>query len=322
MGANRFLLVRYGGIGNALVSVPAVRALRRAFPASYIAMLVGKQGLDILHGCPYINEFILYDKDGEHRGMVKFIRIIRELRARDIDTSIHFKRFRRSETLGFLAGARERVGFETQGKRTYFLTRTVPYVEGKNIVDLNLDLVRALGISSGDLSLELWPSPEDSARVDAFIGKHGLHGKGPLVAMHAGGKTLRDSLWGEENFMALADILHSRYGARFLLLGGPDEAALKERIAQKIPTAAVPVEGLTIRGTAELIRRCALFIGTDSGPSHLADAVGTPGVIIFDDSPGYVTQVAKWKPLGPKYVPLSTASSPEDVSSAVSMLLS
>lgn len=314
----RFLIVRYGGIGNTLVSVPAVRALRKAYPSSYISMLVDHRGWEILEGCPYVNERILYDKDRSDPG---FVRLVLKLRKMGFTTSIHFKRFKRSEMIGFLAGARERVGYRTQGTKSWFLTTEVPYAEGKNIIDLNLDLVRAMGVRTDDLRLEIWPTEGDRRSVDDFLEALGLADR-RVIVIHPGAATLRQCLWGEERFSRLGDTLSSDFGCRILLMGGPEERGMMERIAALMihkPALAPP---LSIRGSAELIRRCTLFVGMDSGPSHLADAVGTPGIVIFRDSAGGAAEITKWKPLGPRYIPLVSVSSVDEAVKAASSLLS
>ena len=107
----RILLVRFGSIGNTLITVPALRALRKSFQDAYICMIVDKIGLELLNGCPYLDEIILYDMNGEHKSLWKYLKFILALRRRRFNVSIHFKRFLRSELIGFLSGAKKRIGF-------------------------------------------------------------------------------------------------------------------------------------------------------------------------------------------------------------------
>ncbi len=315
------MIVRYGGIGNTLASIPAVRALKKGRPGSSISMLVDRRGWEIFEGCPYIDQRILYEKDGENRGVWESLKLIGRLRGEHFTTSIHCKRFRRSEIIGVLAGAGERVGFDTPGRTPLFLTRRIPYVEGKNIVDLTCDLVRAVGVNADDLALEIWPTGDDKAAVEGFL-RRGVPAGDRLIAVHPGGETLRSALWGARNFAALGAALQRRTGCRILLIGGPSEAGLHAAIAREMTPPPILSPPLSIRGTAELIRRCTLFVGMDSGPSHLADAVGTPGVILYQDGPGYAAQISKWKPAGGGYLPLPSSASADTVVTAAETLMS
>ncbi|MGC8685360.1 MAG: glycosyltransferase family 9 protein, partial [bacterium] len=151
---DRFLIVRFGSIGNTLVSIPAIRALRKSYPSAYIAMIVSPGIEDLLSGVRWIDEFIVYDMHKKHKGLYAYIQFIHRLRKKHFDTAIMFKRFLRSELIGLLSGAKRRIGFETNGKAN-FLTDRVKYIEGMNIVALNMALLKPLGIIDNDLSIKL-----------------------------------------------------------------------------------------------------------------------------------------------------------------------
>jgi ADP-heptose:LPS heptosyltransferase len=287
----RVLLVRFGPIGNALVAVPAIRALRRAWPEARLTLAADPVTLELMGPCPYLDERVRYEPKGADGGWA-YLRFIGELRRRRFTHVIHFKRHLRSELIGLLSGAPVRVGFKTEELRQ-LLTVKVPYREGDNVIDVTLDLVRALGIPAEDRRLEYWPA-RSAPRVDEVLG--GLAGPGPLVVIHPGGSTQRERLW--PGFAQLAAALIRELGARVVLLGtGPERTALAEILAQVGPRAAVAV-GLPLPEAAELIRRAQLFAGTDSGPAHLADAVGTPGAILYAPHEGVLAHLRKWKPEG------------------------
>ena len=296
--AARVLLIRFGSIGNALVAVPAIRALRRAWPEAQLSLLADPQTRELYQGCPYLNETILYDWKGAHRFGHGYWGLIAELRRRKFTHAIYFRRYLRSELLGLFSGAGERIGFKTHS-RLQWLTRTVPYREGESVIEQNLNLVRALGIEATDRRLECWPS--DSPAVGRVVSQLG-NGPGPMVVMHPAGATQRERLW--PHYGKLARKLIEARQAKVLMLGTPAEA---DQVERQAAAAGVPVAlavGLPIREVAELIRRAAVFVGTDSGPAHLADAVGTPGVILYAPHRGLLAQVRKWKPEGGHFVAL------------------
>ena len=296
--AARVLLVRFGSIGNALVAVPAIRALKQARPRSRLSLLADPITFELYQGCPYLNEIILYDWKGRHRFGRGYLGLIADLRARRFSHSIHFRRYLRSELLGLFSGARERIGFQTESP-LQFLTRPSPYREGESVIEQNLNLVRALGIEAGDRRLECWPM--DSPAVGRVFGQLG-NGPGPVVVFHPGGATQREHLWPHYGMLA-RKLIEARQ-ARVIMIGTPAEAAEVERQAGAAGGPVGRAVGLPIREVAEVIRRADLFIGTDSGPAHLADAVGIPGVILYAPRRGLQAQVRKWKPEGGYFLAL------------------
>ncbi len=291
-----YLLFRFGAIGNALAAVPAIRALRRARPEAGLTLVADPLTIELLSTCPYIDEAIRYDNRGPERAGPGYARFIARLRRRRPTHAVHFRRFIRSELMGFLSGAPVRAGFGTD-ERLQFINRRVVYEEGANVVEQNLRLVRALGIDAGDRSLEYWP-PADASRVDAIL--DGLPGAGPLVAVHPGGTTQSCRLW--PYFGALAGRLRRELDARVVMVGAPAERELVEAAAAEDGLDARTAVGLGLPELGELIRRADLFAGTDSGPAHLADAVNTPGAIIYAPHHCLADQIEKWKPEGEDYL--------------------
>lgn len=290
------LLLRFGAIGNALVAVPAIRAMRRAWPEAFMALVGDPVTLELLGPCPYINELIRYDHKGPEGFGRGYTRFIAGLRRRRFTHTVHFRRHLRSELIGFFSGARVRVGFHTEA-RLQFLTHKVEYEEGGNVIEQSLKLARALGVMADDRALEYWPD-RGSARVGELVA--GLPGAGPLVVIHAAGATQRERLWG--GFAELAMVLRERTGARVVMIGAEAERAMITETAAATRPAASTAIGLKLPEAAELIRRADLFAGTDSGPAHLADAVGTPGAIIYAPHRGLKKQIRKWKPEGENYL--------------------
>jgi len=295
-GEPRVLLVRFGAIGNALAAVPAIRAIRAKWPGARIAMAADPVTIELLSPCPYIDEFIRYDHNGKEGRALGYLRFIRELRRRRFTHSVHFSRRLRSELIGFLSGAGTRVGFET-GEAVQLITHKVKYDEGVNVVEVTLRLARELGIESDDRRLEYWPQ-RDSEAVEKIISQ--VEGSGPLVVIHPAGATQRTRLWG--GFSELAGLLRDRLGARVVLIGSAGEKEIVDEVSVSLDPRPPAALGFSLPEAAELIRRADLFAGTDSGPAHLADAVDTPGAIVYAPHLRLDRQLAKWKPEGERFV--------------------
>lgn len=312
----RFLIFRNGSIGNTLVAVPAIKALREAYPDAFIAIVVDTIGSELLKYCPYADELYVYEKKGQHKSLWANFKFLWRLRRKKFTKAILFKRFFRNGFLSFLAGIPERIGYETHGKAP-FLTQTIPYVEGRNIVELNLDLVKSIGIEAKDNRLELWAGEDEKQKVDNFLKEHGVSGKAIKIVFHVGGITAKNQSWPLKNYAALADRLMGAFSATAILLAPEGEHPEVQRAAELMERDPIVALEFSVLETAELIRRCQLFIGSDSGPSHMADAVGTPGVIFYPSRP----DMRKWKPLSEKYVALIVNDSIEEGFAACEQIL-
>jgi len=302
----RVLLIRFGPIGNALVAVPAVRALRRAWPEARISLAADPLTMELMSPCPYLDEIIRYDSSGPEKAGPGYARFIMALRKRRFTHAVHFRRYLRSELIGFFSGAPVRVGFETEA-RLQFLTHRVEYEEGGSVIEQNLKLVRALGVPASDARLEYWPRRE-SGRVDSIVA--GARGAGPLVAVHPAGATQSSNLW--PGFPELSRLMREKLDARVVMMGAEAERETVEAAAKALTPPAAAAIGFPLPEAAELIRRADLFAGTDSGPAHLADAVGTPGAVIYAPHRRMADQLSKWKPGGPHFLAFTPPRDCED----------
>lgn len=301
---DRILIIRFGSIGNTLVSIPAVRAVRKAYPASFIAMIVSP-GIDsLLHDIPWINELIVYDMHGVHKNLFAYFGFIHGLRKRHFDTVLVVKRFLRSELIALLSGARRRIGFQTGGKSS-FLTDYVPYVEGTNIVELNMSLLKPIGIHSTDYTLELGPEncPDNAAaqRIRTMMETHGMGG---YAVIHPGGTTVKGAGLSMSSYANIMTRLTEEYRLSCCIIGDSSDAAKIQslvRLTNNNPRITTAI-GLPLKEITCLIRHAALFIGNDSGPCHIAEAVHTPGVIIYPPMRNLAEHIRKWKPAGNDYL--------------------
>lgn len=290
------LAFRNGSIGNTLVAVPALRALRRRYPQARLTVVVDPVGDELLAHCPWIDARIVYDRRGRDRGLAAWLRLVGRLRAVHPTHAVLFKRFFRNGLLARLSGARVRAGFATNG-RAPFLNLTIPYEEGANITRLNLCLAARLGASPEDAAPEFWLSAEDRAAADRWLAAHDLAGRRIVVA-HYGGLSTPPTFLGPGAFATLVRAAAGPDRRVALLGAGAAEAAWAAEVAGACPGAR-HAAGLSLRGAAALMARAELFLGFNSGPAHLAAAVGTSAHILFKPGPGAEREVAKWLPATP-----------------------
>ncbi len=300
---NRFLIIRFGSIGNTLVSIPAVRAIKRQIKDSSITMIVSPGIDELISGIKWIDDILVYDMHGEHKSLKGYLSFIHNLRSRRFDTAIMFKRFLRSELIGLLSGAKRRIGFVTDNRRSYLLTDGADYIEGDNIIGLNMKLVAPLGITDNDLSLELGIDNNSISQADQIIDKIKTTDHKSYAVIHPGGRTIKGEGLPVESYSRLIYMLEKMHRIPSIVIGDTSENEIIDKIISLSGTQfTLKASGLPLRQIAYIIKQAEVFIGNDSGPCHIADAVKTPGVIIYPPMLGLETHLQKWKPLGGHYV--------------------
>ena len=281
------LLIRLSSLGDIVLTTPAIRAIRAHFPNAYIAMLVAKQSADVLRQNPNLNEIIQFNRSARDKDTGEMLRILRILRQRKFALTFDFQRKFRTELLMYLSGASERVG---KGR---LCTIRVPEQGNKHATEHYFDLLHAAGIPAADRELEMFLSK--SERADAF---YAFEGAGVTemqlkVGLFPGaGWQLRE--WMPERFASIGDRLVQHFNAQVLIFGGPKDVELVNTVCNLMNEPAIPFAGtLQIRQLAACIEKCDLFLTNDTGPMHIAAAVGTPTLALF--GPG---NHIRFQPLG------------------------
>jgi len=296
----RRILIRVNNwIGDVVMISPAMRAIRAHYREARIAILAKSWVLESLAGDPSYDEMIEYDDGGRHRGAMGRIRLATLLRRRRFDLAILFQKAFDAAALAWLAGARRRVGYATD-RRSWLLTDplTLP-PPATHHAETFLGIARALGCPILDPHPAFHLTQEDRRQAAAVLDRAGLAGHGPLVAIHAGASK-EPRAWHPDRFGLLGRRLVERHAARIVLLGSASERGLMDRVASSIPRpgAFLPGPDLPLKITGGILERSALFVGNDSGPMHIAAALGVPTVAIFGPgSPGRTAPVAARAPV-------------------------
>ncbi|MBF0215583.1 MAG: lipopolysaccharide heptosyltransferase II [Candidatus Omnitrophica bacterium] len=294
----RILLARTDRLGDVVLTTPAIRELRRVFPDAFIAVMVRPYAGDIVKNDPHIDEVILYDKNGAHSGFFQTLRFAFSLRKYRFDSAISFHPNNRTHLIFFFSGIPERAGYDRN--MPYLLTKKVPHDKQKGDMheaEYNLDLLEKLGIpvSKDDLCPIMVTSRSEKELVDKIITEKGI--KKRFVVFHAGASCL-SKIWSYENFAEVAVRTRDEFGLDIVLIGSLETLSINEKIVSIVKKSVHDLAGvLSVGETAELIRRSVLLISNDSGPVHIASAVGTPNVVIFGrKDPGL--SPLRWGPLG------------------------
>lgn len=281
----KILIVRLDRIGDVVLSTPVIKALRDAYPDAHIAMMVRPHAREIVEGNPCLNEVIIYDKDGSHRGLAGSLRFTQELRAKKFDIAIILHPTSRTHMVVSLAGIPERVGYDR--KAGFLLTRRIPHTKQfgmKHEIDYTLDVLRYIGIEPKDRALYVPVNTCSERRIENMLAENGVKSSDILIAFNPGA-SCASKRWGIKNFSEVARGLIEKHGAKAVIISGSADKHFGDELASSIGKGAVNLSGRTgIGDVASLLRRCRLFISNDSGPVHVACAVGTPVVVIFGRS--------------------------------------
>lgn len=301
----RILVMRLDRLGDVVLSTPVLDALRARDPEAFLAMMVQPACRDVVEGHPALDAVIVYDKAAAHRGWWRTVRFAWALRRRAFDVALILHPTRRSHAIAWLAGIPVRIGYAR--KSGWLLTHRLPHrkQEGKrHEAAYTLELLRPLGI-------EPPPDPRPSVavradaaqRLEALLASHGIGPGEPLIVIHPSASCV-SKRWMPERFALVADRLIASTGSRVILVSGAPEQPDAQAVRQAMTRPAVNLAGaLSVAELAALLRRARVLISNDSGPVHVAAAVGTPVVAIFGrNQPGLSQQ--RWGPIGPGHVVL------------------
>ncbi len=305
----KILIVKLSAIGDVIHTLPALCALRRRWPAARIDWVVEEAAADLVIGHPALDRAIVSRRKawiralgergrrGEAAGQIK--RFVDELRRTRYDMVLDFQALLKSALLVALARANRKIGFgpglDHMEQSYHVLTEKIP-PPGMEVhaLERNLIMIRALGVPAARVEYHIPVTGRDRTGVDLMLESGAIGPAAPFVAINPVAQW-PTKLWPEAHFAALADRIVHRYNMPVVFTGSPDDARTVARILALMQGPALDLSGKTsLRSLAALYQRAALVVSTDTGPMHLAAAMGTPVVALFGPT-------APWRtgPFGP-----------------------
>jgi lipopolysaccharide heptosyltransferase I len=278
----RILIIKLSSLGDVIHSLPTLTAIRRAYPEAHIAWVAGPKAAEIVARHPGVDRVYGIGVSGECAGkfvpLPSLLAAVRVLRAERFDVSLDLQGLFRTACLAFAVGAPQRVGFRGFQEGAFLLCnrRVIPERDDIHAVHGYLQFARYLGADDSTAEFGLREEPQDKEWVEVFLAAE--PGTAPLVAIAPGASSLRKR-WTTRGFAETARALRIR-GARVVVVGSAGDGQMAAQICSE--SGAEDLSGRTgLLQLAALLRRCALFIGNDSGPLHLAAAVGAPCIALF-----------------------------------------
>ncbi len=297
-GVRKIALLRALHLGDFLCAVPAFRALRERFPGAEITVIGLPWSHSLVGRYPYLDRFlefpgyqgleeVTWDRD-------KSLRFLVEARRYQYDLAIQMHGDGRLSN-GFVAqlGARVTLGYRSgDPSRRRELDLELKWDRTEHEVHRWLRLVNLLG-AMGTPKLEFPLLQADWLELERVAGGAGIDLAKPVIGLHPGGKDPAKR-WPAERFAFVADLLAERLGAQVIITGGHEELAAAERVAAEMRggRAYVLAGETSLGGLAALLSQMQLLVTNDTGPSHIAAALGTPSVVLFGP-----TDPRRWAPL-------------------------
>lgn len=280
------------------MATPALRALRQRYPDAHIRYLLRRYVKPIYMGMPWCDGLITYRTGKTKAKLGKgLFDLATRLRAGKFDLAILLTNSFRSALVCKMAGIDRMVGYDRDGRGLLLSDRLLPAKErGKYVptpmVRYYLALAQYLGGRSRDTQMELFVTEADRAAAAAILDRAGLGadidrpgqaGKPPLVMLNPGAQYGEAKCWLPEHFAAVGDRLVEELGATVLVSGSQRERRIVDHVQRHMKHAAVDLQslGLTLGALKDIVRRCDLMICNDTGPRHMAAALGVPVVTVF-----------------------------------------
>lgn len=288
------LIVKTSAIGDVIHTLPSLSAIRKHYPQAAITWLVEEAAADIIRGHAALDRVLVSKRKSWLHGLQstscpavlrEIWQFIRELRDTEYDLIIDFQGLLKSGILIGLARGKRKVGYgrgmEHAECSYIFLNERIPAVSmDQHAIKREQHLLRAIGINPAAIRFDIPVSPADRARLQEILANHGLEPSVPLVAINPVA-TWKTKLWDSKKFAQVADNLRRRK-ITVVFTGSGNDRGYIDTILSDMQEQAVNLAGATdLKTLAALYERAGLVISTDTGPMHLAAALGTPVVAVF-----------------------------------------
>ncbi|VAW35993.1 ADP-heptose--lipooligosaccharide heptosyltransferase II [hydrothermal vent metagenome] len=278
-------------IGDAVISMPGLHALKRLYPGAEITVLAKARTLPLYLGKePVVKDVIEYDPEGRHSGLAGKFRLVAELKTRRFQMAVLFQNAFEAALIAFMAGIPRRVGY-ARDLRTPLLTGPVKFedtIAKKHQVFYYLNIIKELGLG---VSLEEMELPivstgkEDSERAGAIMEEYGLGADSAMVGVAPGASFGPAKRWPVEGYCEVIERLCGERGMTPVIFGGADDIEVSTALSQRLSKAGVDHVNLaaktSLREFMAIAGKARLFLTNDSGPMHVVAALGAPTVAVF-----------------------------------------
>lgn len=286
----RFLVIRLSSIGDIVHALPAVAALGETFPQAEIHWAIEARFAPLLEGNPFVHRVVKLDTLGWRKHIVSprtlksVVRAVGALREVPFDVALDFQGLYKSAAIAWLSRSRERLGFARPWLRepaaSAFYTDGVSPHGRNHVIEMNMALAEHAGAAPVSRAEWKFPLPRNEADERYVEQQLAATGTQKFIVINPGGGW-KSKCWPPENYSELLRRWQDEFAGDFLLTGSPDEEPLIQRVVEGSSVPRAKHFPSTITQFIALVRRAKLVLAGDTGPLHLAAAVGTPIVAIY-----------------------------------------
>ncbi len=280
MQTKRILIFNVNWLGDVLFSTAVIRNVRRNFPDSYLASIVPSRCYPVLKDNPYLDEVIIFDEKDRHSGTLAKLQFVQLLKSKRFDMVFLLHRSFSRALICRLAGIPERIGYRTK-KRGFLLTKNIKPLSPDTIhrIDHYLNIIEKAGLRVEDRFTEIFFSDSDKAFVLDFLKNKSVGSSDFLIALNPGGNW-GPKRWPPQYWAQLCDGLMAEFKCKVILTGSVSDAGLVLQIQKLAQNKVISSAGaFTLKQLAAFFKRTDLFITADTGPLHIANAVGAKKII-------------------------------------------
>lgn len=282
---NNMLVIDLGGLGEAIASLPALRALRQKFPNAKIAVAANPIGGEIIKLSGYVDEIVPVKRRTNNPSNpvatgLRLFKLVKDLRQRKFDFVIDLNSSQETNLMMWVTGSKNRLAARRPGHSLDFLIniKAPTRVSGKYADERNLDVLLPLGITNANTDFSLSTSAIADKKIDQLLGKAGLKAGELLIGLDLPPAAL-------DKFAEIASMLVQNYNAKAIVLTDPETGSLSKEIAAHIPKGKlVSLDKLNMSELISSVARCTLLLSAGSGIMQIGSAVGAPTLAVLDSS--------------------------------------
>jgi len=289
MRYKRILIWEVNWIGDVLFSTPFIKAIRDKFPKAHIAVITVPRCKEILDVNPNVDEVLVYDEKNIHRNIIDKWRIIHKLRLRHFDVVFLLHRSLTRTIITYLSGIKQRIGYSYR-KRDIFLTHRIKNpIASQHRIEYFLGLARKVGADVAFKGLEFYSTKEDISKMEQFLTMHKVKNGDKVIAVNPGGNW-NSKRWPVKKFAGLCDRMIKELGVKVIVTGAEKDVDIYLEIQDMMDEKLISACGkTTLRQLGALFSKCDIVISADSGPMHVALAVGAKVISLFGPTSPAIT---------------------------------
>jgi heptosyltransferase-2 len=278
----KILIIRLSSLGDIVLTTPVIKSLKEKFPQTKIFFLTKRQYQDLLKNDPHIFSLIKFDPKEKHQGISGFFKLIQELKAFEFDLVVDLHANLRSFLIRHLLKAKVKVRYDKRWLARFLLVH-FKFIKVKPLhtVDSYLGALKKIGVNSVEKDPQIFLDEEGENFLKDFLIEKNIEKDDIVVGIHPGARW-ETKRWDEEKFSRVCQILTRKPEVKIILVGDQKDQEVIYRISHQAKDEKIfKAVNLPLNKFMSLIKRCDCFITNDSGPMHIASALGVPVVAIF-----------------------------------------